>query len=317
MDKNNKLICEWHSSDEKILNGKTPKLIDFNGTHVMKPIFYNVEAPYEVTLCVISYIVDENNKIISNKDKFSLILQGVDISTYEYVFIFDDNSLYKELEWEENDLDKKYVNVITKKQHYINGIFDCEYEIPFKYKLNNDDFDVNFSMNIQRYDDNDNVEKFFIYPNMDNCNEENVIKQYTLIQKESEKELQLNLIQHPKSNEIHKDIKLSVMVKCDKIGEEDYWTDEESKLLITDVTNNNILIKEIPLSKCWLYHGIEENGDYVYKGKIDLIVGHQYKFKTEGFIAIQTTKGEIYNVYLNETYEIEDDDEGIDLIIKI
>ena len=42
---------------------------------------------------------------------------------------------------------------------------------------------------------------------------------------------------------------------------------------------------------------------------IKLIVGHKYNFKTDGFISIQTSKGEIYNTIFTETYEIEDDDE--------
>ena len=81
---------------------------------------------------------------------------------------------------------------------------------------------------------------------MDNMNEDDIVKQYTLIQDESDKELQLNLIQHPHSDDIHKDIELSVMVHCSNIGDEDFWTDSESKLFITDVTEeeNNIMIKE-------------------------------------------------------------------------
>ena len=313
------MICDWHSTDEQVLSGRQPKLVDFNGTHIFRPIYHCTEVPYEVQLCVNSYLADSNGNCVSNKVSSTIILQGVDITTYEYIFTFEDGSLYKELEWEDNDLDKKYVNVICKKQHYVNGIFDCEYEIPFKYKLNDANLDANFAVFLYRTEDDTKVEKFFIYPNMDNMNDEDIVKQYTLIQKESDKELQLNLIQHPHSDEVHKDIELSVAVHCDNIGDEDYWTDEESKLFVTDVTDDNdtIIIKEIPLTKCWLYHGIENNGDYVYDGTIDLIVGHKYNFKTDGFIAVQTSRGEIYNVYLNETYEIEDDDEGIELLIEI
>lgn len=314
-----KLMCNWHSSDEQVLSGRPPKLVDFNGTHVFRPIYHCVEVPYEVQLCVNAYLVDSNGNCVSNKASSTIILQGVDITTYEYVFEYEDGSLYKELEWETNDLDKKYINVVCKKQHYVNGKFDCEYEIPFKYKLNDGGIDVNFAVFLYRTEDDTKVEKFFIYPNMDNMSGEDVVRQYTLIQHESDKELQLNLIQHPHSDDIHKDIELSVMVHCSNIGDEDYWTDSESKLFITDVTDeeNKIMIKEIPLTKCWIYHGIENNGDYVYNGTIDLIVGHKYNFKTDGFIAVQTSRGEIYNVYLNETYEIEDDDEGIDLMIEI
>ena len=319
LDEGYKLVCDWHSSDEQILSGRPPKLVDFNGTHIFRPIYHCVEVPYEVQLCVNAHLVDSNGKRVSNMVSSTIILQGVDISTYEYIFEYEDGSLYKELEWEDNDLEKKFINVVCKKQHYVNGIFDCEYEIPFKYKLNDANLDANFAVFLYKTEDDTKVEKFFIHPNMDNMNEDDIVKQYTLIQDESNKELQLNLIQHPHSDEVHKNIELSVMVHCDNIGDEDYWTDKESKLFVNDVTdeNNTILIKEIPLSKCWLYHGIEKNGDYVYNGTIDLIVEHKYKFKTDGFIAVQTNKGEIYNVYLNETYEIEDDDEGIDLIIEI
>lgn len=314
-----KLVCDWHSSDEQVLSGRPPKLVDFNGTHVFRPIYHCIEVPYEVQLCVNTYLADSNGNCVSNKTSSTIILQGVDITTYEYVFEYEDGSLYKELEWETNDLEKKFINVVCKKQHYVNGKFDCEYEIPFKYKLNDGGIDVNFSVFLYRTEDDTKVEKFFIYPNMDNMSGEDVVRQYTLIQHESDKELQLNLIQHPHSDDIHKDIELSVMVHCSDIGDEDFWTDSESKLFITDVTDeeNNIMIKEIPLTKCWIYHGIENNGDYVYNGTIDLIVGHKYNFKTDGFIAVQTSRGEIYNVYLNETYEIEDDDEGIDLMIEI
>lgn len=314
-----KIESEWFSSDNTVLEGRELKLVDFNGTHIMKPIYHHNEVPTEVTLCVHAWIVDNDGNKVTKKVPFDLSLQGVNISTYEYIFTFEDGSLYNELEWEENDLEKKYVNIVSKKQHYINGKFDCEYEIPFKYKLNDSNLDANFSVFLYKTPDDTKVEKFFIYPNMNNCFEENIIKQYTLTQYESDKELQLNLIQYPKSNEQHLDIELNVMVHCDNIGEEDYWTDEESVMIITDITNdeNQFIVKEIPLNRCWLYHGIEENGDYVYNGYIDLIVGHTYNFKTDGFIAIQTNKGQIYNVYLNESYDIEDDDEGIDLMIEI
>ena len=179
--------------------------------------------------------------------------------------------------------------------------------------------DPNFAVHIHRYDDNENVEKFFIYPNMDNCEENDIIRQYTLIQNESDKELQLNLIQHPHSDEKHLNIELNVVVHKDDIGNDDYWTDEETVMFVTDVTdeNNRILVKEIPLSKCWLYDGIDNNIDNIYSGIINLIVGHKYNFKTDGFVSIHTSKGEIFNTIFTETYEIEDDDEGIDLIIEI
>lgn len=314
-----KLVCNWHSTDKQILDGRLPKLVDFDGTHIFRPIYHCIEVPYEVQLCVTCYLENPKGVLVSNRATSTIILQGVDITTYEYIFTFDDGSYYKELEWESGDLDRKYVDVICKKQHYVNGVFDCEYEIPFKYKLNDANLDANFAVYLYRTEDDTKVEKFFINPNMDNCSEEDIIKQYTLTQLESDKELQLNLIQHPKSNDVHKDIELNVMVHCDNIGDEDYWTDDESRLFVNDVTDeeNVTLVKEIPLNRCWLYHGIEENGDYVYNGTIDLIVGHKYNFKTDGFIAVKTNKGEIYNVYLNETYEIEDDDEGIDLMIEI
>ena len=319
IDDGYKLVTEWHSTDEQVLSGKQPKLIDFNGTHLFRPIYHCNEVPYEVQLCVTSYLVDKKGLICSNKASSTIVLQGVDITTYEYIFEYEDGTLYKELEWEDGDFEKKFVNVICKKQHYVNGIFDCEYEIPFKYKLNDVKIDPNFAVHIHRYDDNENVEKFFINPNMDNCEENDIIRQYTLIQNESDKELQLNLIQHPHSDEKHLNIELNVVVHKDDIGDDDYWTDEETVMFVTDVTdeNNRILIKEIPLSKCWLYDGIDNNIDNIYSGVIDLIVGHKYNFKTDGFVSIHTTKGEIFNTIFTETYDIEDDDEGIDLIIEI
>ena len=318
LDESHKIVCDWTSSDKKVLEGRLPKLIDFNGTHIFKPIYHNVEVNYEVNLCVTSYIVDEDGKVISNKLSNTIELQGVDITTYEYVFEYEDGSLYKEFEWESGDLNRKDVNVICKKQHYVNGIYDCEYEIPFKFKLNNDKIDSNFSMNIHRYDDNDNVEKFFIYPNMDNCTENDVVRQYTLIQKESNKELQLNLIQHPLSDETHIDLDLNVLVHSKDISD-DVWTDEESVLIVTDITDcKNVLVKEIPLSLCWLYEGIDNDCDYLHSGKIDLIVGHEYNFKCDNVIKlIYHSKDSVTEYNLNETYVIEDDDEGIDIIIEI
>lgn len=314
-----KIETEWFSSDNTVLEGRELKLVDFNGTHIMKPIYHHNEVPNDVTLCVNSWIVDNNGNKVTKTIPFDLTLQGVNITTYEYIFEFEDGSLYNELEWEDNDLNKKYINIVSKKQHYINGKFDCEYEIPFKYKLNDANLDANFSVFLYRTPDDTKVEKFYIYPNTDNYFEENIIKQYTLIQCESDKTLQLNLIQYPKSNEQHIGIELNIMVHCDDIGNEDYWTDEESIMFVTDITNekNQIIVKEIPLNRCWLYHGIEENGDYVYNGNIDLIVGHKYNFKIDGFIAIKTNNGQISNITFNETYDIEDDDEGLDLIIEI
>lgn len=319
LDDGYKLVTKWHSSDDTVLDGRPAKLTNFDGTHIMRPIYRGVEVPYEVTLCVTSYITDSKNISVTNKNIFNIVLQGVDITTYEYIFTYEDGSLYQELEWNDYDMEKKFVNVVCKKQHYVNGEFDCEYEIPFKYKLNEGKLDVNFSVNIHRCDDNENVEKFFIYPNMENNTEEDVIKQYTLIQYESDKELQLNLIQHLKSKDVHKNIELNVAVHKDEIGDDDFWTDKETVMFVTDVTEieNEKLIKEIPLNKCWLYDGIDNNIDIVYNGMIDLIVGHKYNFKTDGFISIQTSKGEIYNTIFTETYEIEDDDEGIELIIEI
>lgn len=316
LDDGYKLVCDWHSTDKQVLDGRNPKLIDFKGTHIFRPIYHCIEVPYEVQLCVKCYLENSKGICVSNITTSTIILQGVDITTYEYIFEYEDGSLYKELEWEDGDFEKKFVNIVCKKQHYVNGIFDCEYEIPFKYKLNDEKIDYNFSVNIHRYDDNENVEKFFIYPNMDNCTDEDVVRQYTLIQRESDKELQLNLIQHPHSDEKHIDIDLNVVVHCDKI-EDDVWTDEESVLIVTDITTNKV-IKEIPLTLCWLYDGIDNNCDFLYSGKIDLIVGHEYNFKTDNVIKlIWHSKDSVTEHELNDTYVIEDDDEGIELIIEI
>lgn len=316
LESNFSIQAKCSSSDSSILEGNSLKLIDFDGTHIMKPIYHNIKTIHDVSLYIKTWIVDENDVKISKTFEHTLILQGSAISTYEYIFTYEDNSLYKELEWDEYDLEKKYLNIICKKQHFINGIFDCEEEIPFKYKIQDVNLDDTFSVFLCKTEDDKRVEKFYIYPNMDSCQDVDIIKRYKLIQDESNKELQLTLIQHPINKDKCKDIDLNVLVHCKNI-EDDIWTDEKSKLIVTDLTNDK-LVKEIPLSLCWLYNGIDNNCDYMYSGKISMIIGHEYNFKSEDIIKLLWNNNSLLCEYkIDETYLIENDDEGIDIIIEI
>lgn len=314
-----KIECDWSSSDNDVLDGRDLKLVNFDGTHVMKPIYHGLEVVNEVTLCVHAWIVDENGNYMTDVIDYNICLQGVNKTTYKYIFSYDDKSLYKEIIWGDNELDKRFINVISKKQHFINGIFDCEYEIPFKYKLIDNVDDNVFSVYLKETEDDTRVEKFYISPNFKNYLDDNIVRQYTLYQDENENELKLNLIQLPSSNEKHANIELNVIVHKDDIGNNDYWTDNESILVVTDITDgeNHIEIKEIPLNRFWLYEGIDNNCDVIFNGDIDLIVGHKYNFKAKNVIIVNTSHGTVDNANINESYVIDDDDIGLDLMIEI
>ena len=80
--------------------------------------------------------------------------------------------------------------------------------------------------------------------------------------------------------------------------------------------DTNEIIYELPLSKWWLCS--DSNVDSLYNGIIKLGVNKSYNFNiNETNVVKYINDEEIINVKLNETYLIEEDDEGIDLIIEI
>lgn len=64
-------------------------------------------------------------------------------------------------------------------------------------------------------------------------------------------------------------------------------------------------------------NGIDGNQDVIFDSNYNFIIGHKYKFETSDEIKIKSNKCGNYNLYVKDIYDIEEDDEEIDLILEI
>lgn len=305
-----RIVCEWESDNNEILVGSKLIMSDFNGSCIMRPKYYGGESPSEVHLYVTSYIVDSNNERVSESKCFNLKLKGNDLITYEYMFMFSNESLYKELIIDYGDEKEHVINLISKRKKYVNGIYNgVDEDVEFKYniKYKNDDY---YKFLITLNDDNICINGF------DYINDVDVVNEIELIQDGNEENtITLSLKKLSKLTKLSKDIEITVNVHKDNI-EDDIWCDDESILYITKLSDSEI-IKEIHLNRFWLYPTIEDNSDMIYNGKLTLEIGEQYNFKVENVMVCNIVEDNIKSYSLDETYTIEEDDEGIDLFIEI
>ena len=304
LDKNLKIAVNSSSSDYSILECGKLIPIDFNGTHIMKPIYHGLEIHNDVVLDIESHIEDVNGNEITNPVCTSIVLKGVDIITYEYEFSFDNGEIFKELVWEYGDISERHLVLNDKKIKLINGL-------PYEYD-NTNSFNYekceNFYVDIKGND-------ILIKPREINSTNTDRLINKVLYQKESGKKVSLCLTQNGKPKSEYIKLSLTLDVKKNNI-DEDVWADYDSYLVVTRESNEEI-VKEIPLNKWWLYPTIEGNHDVIYKGENEFIIGENYNFKVIKLVNIDNFNYEMNYCLLNESYLIEKDDEGIDLTINI
>ena len=298
-----KLVLKSKSSDDSVLKSGNLIKVDFEGNHEMKPKYFDIEVGYDVTLSCSAYINDNKGFRVTDIKCFNILLKGNDVIRYVHDFYSLDNS--DVISFDYNDINEKEITIISKEHKFINE--KEEYNnlyVPFKMigEINN------FNVYIKN---GDNV---IIKPKNINESEYQLTDTLTFIQEGSNKEVIVNLVQNGKPSEIYKDIELTVSIHKENI-EEDLWFEMVSKLYITDIETND-LIYEIPLSQWWICS--DSKTDELYNGVISLKLDKSYNFKIdEIYMSKHNENEELFKIKLNETYLIEEDDEGIDLMIEL
>ena len=303
-----KIVLKGKSSDDSVLKSGNLIKVDFNGNHEMKPKYFDIEVNYDVTLSCSAYINDNNGFRVTDIKCLNILLKGNEIIEYKYEFypLFKYNELNEDniITFEYDGLNEQCINIISNEYKIINNeeTFKCFKNI--KYIGNTDNFNIEI-----KHDNN-----IYIKPKEINETNDIITSIIKFVQEDSNNEIVINLVQEGKPSQIYKDIELTVNVHKENV-EDDLWFEMKSNLIITDIDTNEI-IYELPLSKWWLCP--DSNVDSLYNGIIKLGINKLYNFNiNETNVVKYINDKEIINVKLNETYLIEEDDEGIDLIIEI
>lgn len=300
-----KVILKGKSSDDSVLKMGNLIKVDFDGNHEMKPKYFDVEVDYDVTLSLSAYINDNNGFRITDIKCFNILLKGNDVIRYVHEFYPLIKGDKNNISFDYNDINEREFYIISKEHKLVNE--KSEYNnlfVPFEMvgEINN------FNVYIKH------GETIIVKPKNINESKYQLNDTLTFIQEGSNKEIIINLVQNGKPKETYKDVELTVSIHKENI-EEDLWFEMVSKLYITNIETNNI-VYEIPLSQWWLCS--DSDIDDLYSGIITLKLNNSYNFKIdEIYMSKHNEDEELFKIKLNETYLIEEDDEGIDLMIEI
>lgn len=298
LPKGYKIVCTSSSSDDNVLSTNGCIRVDFDGNCELSYQYNDIEVSYNVIATYEYYIVDNKNVIVTDIMYVDIILKHNDIITNEYEFKCNVNEM--SFDWHNNDY--KTIDIISHSKTYINnefkGLNDCGFNI--KYEL------TNFIVSCEETE-------IFVLPRIDNNDFNEIKEKLTIIQDGSDEEIDIILIQNGKPKYQYKDIELTFTIELDNKDEQ-----FENILSVNDYTlniNNDIHEYSFKMDKLWINEFMDNKSDIVFNGIVNLIVGEKYSFNINDLIIVKNN--ELVPIDFSEEYLIEEDDEGIDLNIKI
>lgn len=301
------IIVKGKSSDESVLKKGNLIKTDFDGNHEIGVKYFDVEVNYEVSLSYSMYINDNLGFRVTDIKCFNIFLKGNDIVEYTYEFypLIRKETKNHTIVFDYDNTDEFEFYIISKQHKMVNNVPQL-YDIFKKIEFIGDT--EYFNVSIVHGD------TIIVKPKQINESNEPISKQIKFVQETSCNEILINLVQNGKPSERYKDIEVSVTIHKDNVIE-DLWYNATATMYVTD-TETNKVVYELGLQSWWL--SSYSDTDTIYKGMLSLKIDGTYNFYIdEMYMNNFNKKYETFEIKLDETYSIEDDDEGIDLIVNI
>lgn len=298
LPKNIKLNVSAYSNNIECI--KLGKCRDIgNGDLIYKPNVVNTDSFVDSSLLTTFEVVDENGVTQCTKKKI-FTLKGKEKETYKYSFNYSDGTKFKALNLGCGDVIK--LKVDSFKHGFVNGIETSKTPVKFKF----------FSLSKDYYFNVVCDEKTLIISLPNKPLKNNIKEKYAIYQEEST--LQIVLEVSTNITEKTKNVDFIVSLETsDNLN--DAWTNDNAILKITNSSDNEV--KTLPLTKAWVSPKNNINSDVLFSGKVDFVVGREYKFKSEKLEILKNGYEKITNNHvIDETYVVDDDDEKIEIIIN-